>query len=234
LNVQNDRYFIRKGLDETKDQSYVLWGLSQKSLSRTLFPVGAYRKTRIREMAIEMGYEFLAKKSESYEICFVPDNDYRGFLKRRVDGLEERVDGGNFVLEDGTVIGRHRGYPFHTIGQRKGLEIAVGRPLFVTRIEPDSNTVVLGDEEQLNHSGLVARFVNLQKYENVGTPMDAVTKVRYKDAGHTSRICQIEGNKVDVQFDHQVKAIAPGQASVFYDNEDVIGGGWIEKAYDIN
>ncbi len=124
-------------------------GLAQKNLARTLFPMGQFHKTEIRQMAVDMGYDELAKKSESYEICFVPDNDYRGFLKRRVEGLEERVDGGEFVLTDGTVIGHHKGYPFYTIGQRKGLEIALGEPMYVVEIRPDSNTVVLGRENDL-------------------------------------------------------------------------------------
>src|SRR5919107_1002716 len=138
-----------KGKDATKDQSYVLWGLDQELLSRTIMPLGTYYKTEIRQMAHDMGYPELAKKSESYEICFVPDNDYRGFLKRRVDGLEERVAGGYFVDKDGKRLGQHKGYPFYTIGQRKGLDIALGKPAYVTAIDPDTNTVVLGDEEDL-------------------------------------------------------------------------------------
>ncbi|MFM7710971.1 MAG: tRNA 2-thiouridine(34) synthase MnmA, partial [Ferruginibacter sp.] len=145
----NGRYFIRKGLDETKDQSYVLWGLQQDLLSRTLLPLGGFRKTEIRRMAETYGYPELAKKNESYEICFVPDNDYRGFLKRNVEGLEARVDGGHFVNQQGQILGTHKGYPFYTVGQRKGLEIALGTPTYVTAIDPDNNTVVLGSEDDL-------------------------------------------------------------------------------------
>jgi tRNA-specific 2-thiouridylase len=136
----NGRYFISKGVDETKDQSYVLWGLQQDLLSRTLLPLGTYRKTAIRQMAHDFGYPELAKKSESYEICFVPDNDYRGFLKRKVDGLEEKVAGGYFVDKEGKILGQHKGYPFYTIGQRKGLDITFGKPVYVTAIDPDTNT----------------------------------------------------------------------------------------------
>ena len=114
-------------MDETKDQSYVLWGLDQALLSRTILPLGKYRKTEIRQMALDFGYPELAKKSESYEICFVPDNDYRGFLKRNVSGLEERVDGGWFVNKEGKKLGQHKGYPFYTIGQRKGLGNCAGQ-----------------------------------------------------------------------------------------------------------
>src|SRR5437879_5274834 len=115
----NGRFVVGKAVDETKDQSYVLWGLQQDLLSRTLLPLGTYRKTEIRKMAVDYGYPELAKKSESYEICFVPDNDYRGFLKKRVDGLEEQVAGGNFVDRHGNILGQHKGYPFYTVGQRK-------------------------------------------------------------------------------------------------------------------
>lgn len=122
----------------------MLWGLSQASLAKTRFPMGQYRKPEIKQMAIDMGFTELAKKAKAHQICFVPDNDYRGFLKRRDPGLEARVDGGNFVLTDGRIIGKHKGYPFYTVGQRKGLEIAVGEPLFVVEIKPETNTVVLG------------------------------------------------------------------------------------------
>jgi tRNA-specific 2-thiouridylase len=227
---ENNRYVVSKGLDENKDQSYVLWGLSQASLSKTRFPLGKYRKTEIRQMALDMGYEELVKKSESYEICFVPDNDYRGFLKRRVDGLEEKVDGGNFVLADGTIIGQHKGYPFYTVGQRKGLGIAVGDPLYVVEIKPDTNTVVLGKETHLERNGMWVRGVNMGKFDQLTNPMEAITKIRYKDAGTLSTITQ-EGNRMKVDFHAHVKGIAPGQSAVFYDGVDVIGGGWIEKSF---
>ncbi|MCA6467186.1 MAG: tRNA 2-thiouridine(34) synthase MnmA, partial [Chitinophagaceae bacterium] len=161
----NGRYVISKGLDETKDQSYVLWGLDQELLSRTLLPLGGFRKSAIRQMAVDYGYPELAKKSESYEICFVPDNDYRGFLKRKVEGLEERVNGGWFVDKTGKQLGRHKGYPFYTIGQRKGLDIALGHPVYVTAIDPDTNVVVLGDEEDLNKTTMQVNKINWLKYD---------------------------------------------------------------------
>jgi tRNA-specific 2-thiouridylase len=145
----NGRYVISKGKDENKDQSYVLWGVSQQNLARTKFPLGSFSKPEIRQMAVDMGQLELAGKSESYEICFVPDNDYRAFLSHKVEDLDERVGPGNFVLTDGTVIGKHLGYPYYTIGQRKGLGIALGKPMFVTKIQPENNTVVLGTIEEL-------------------------------------------------------------------------------------
>lgn len=233
VRKESNRFVVSKGLDDNKDQSYVLWGLSQSSLERTRFPLGGFRKTEIRQMAIDMGYEELAKKSESYEICFVPDNDYRGFLKRRVDGLEAQVEGGDFVTREGKVLGKHRGYPFYTVGQRKGLEIAVGEPLFVLEIQPETNRVVLGREHELKRKGMWVRGLNMGKYEYLTEPMDALTKIRYKDSGTMSTLEQDDNNRMKVIFNDEVKAIAPGQSAVFYKGNDVVGGGWIEKAFDV-
>ena len=225
---ENGRYFIRKGIDETKDQSYALWGLQQDLLSRTLLPLGNYHKTEIRQMAHDFGYPELAKKSESYEICFVPDNDYRGFLKRRVPGLEEKVAGGNFVDPEGNVLGKHKGYPFYTVGQRKGLDIALGKPAFVTAIDPDTNTVVLGQEDDLRQTEMQVTKINWMKYPGINSHLEAVTKIRYKDKGALSGIEAYE-NGVKVRFYDAVKGVAPGQSAVFYDGDDVIGGGIIQR-----
>jgi tRNA-specific 2-thiouridylase len=202
--------------------------LQQDLLSRTLLPLGTYHKTEIRQMAHDFGYPELAKKNESYEICFVPDNDYRGFLKRRVEGLEERVDGGNFVDKNGRFLGKHKGYPFYTIGQRKGLDIALGFPAFVTHIDPDNNTVVLGTEEDLNKTEMMVKNINWIKYDGLSENIDAVTKIRYKDKGAISQLIAT-GNGVKVVFYDDVKGVAPGQSAVFYEGDDVIGGGVIQR-----
>lgn len=227
----NGRYVISKALDETKDQSYVLWGLQQDLLSRTLLPLAPYRKTEIRQMALDYGYPELAKKSESYEICFVPDNDYRGFLKRRVPGLEEKVAGGHFIDKQGKILGNHKGYPFYTIGQRKGLDITFGKPVYVTHIDPDKNTVMLGDEEDLEHNEMMVAKINLVKYETIPPGMEATTKIRYKDAGTHSSLYPEQGG-VRVRFYENAKGIAPGQSAVFYEEDDVIGGGIIQSIVD--
>jgi tRNA-specific 2-thiouridylase len=223
---ENGRYVVSKGLDESKDQSYVLWGLSQESLKRTIFPLGKYRKSDIKQMAVDSGYEELAKKSESYEICFVPDNDYRAFLKRKVSDLEERVDGGDFVLSDGTVVGKHKGYPFYTIGQRKGLDIAFGEPMFVTEIKPQTNTVVLGKKEELDKQQMRVRNYNLIKYASLPEGYTALTRIRYKDAGMMASLEQT-GDQIQAIFHEKVSAIAPGQSAVFYEGNDLVGGGFI-------
>jgi tRNA-uridine 2-sulfurtransferase len=225
---ENGRFVVSKGVDETKDQSYVLWGLQQDLLSRTLLPLGGYRKTEIRQLALDFGYPELAKKSESYEICFVPDNDYRGFLKRKVEGLEERVSGGLFVDKNGNVLGKHKGYPFYTIGQRKGLDVTFGKPAFVTAIDPDTNTVMLGDEKDLEKEDMKVGKVNWIKYDVIDGDFEAITKIRYKDKGTLSSIIA-SGTDVTVRFYEKAKGIAPGQSAVFYEGDDVIGGGIIQR-----
>jgi tRNA-specific 2-thiouridylase len=229
---ENNRYVISKGLDEHKDQSYVLWGLTQESLSRTKFPLGGFHKTDIKQMALDWGYHELAKKAESYEICFVPDNDYRSFLKHKVPGLEASVAGGNFVNTQGKILGKHKGYPFYTIGQRKGLELAFGEPMFVLEIIPETNTVVIGKEEELKKKGMLVRNLNLQKYAQLDKPIESITKIRYKDPGATAILEQID-KQMKVVFLQDVKGIAPGQSAVFYEGNDVVGGGWIQSSFEI-
>lgn len=234
IREENDRFVISKGLDENKDQSYALWGISQKSLSRTMYPLGKLRKTEIRDMALDRGFVELVNKSESYEICFVPDNDYRGFLKRRVEGLESEVFGGEFVLEDGKVVGKHEGYPFYTVGQRKGLGIALGYPVYVTEIQKEYNRVILGTFDELSRDGMYVNQLNLSKYATLNNDRkDTITKVRYNDKGTPAVIEQV-GDTMKVFFGKGVSAIAPGQAAVFYEGEDVIGGGWITKSFQQN
>ena len=225
---QNGRYYLSKGKDETKDQSYVLWGLEQDLLSRTLLPLGNYLKSEIRQIAVDYGYPELAKKSESYEICFVPDNDYRGFLKRRVEGLEEKVSGGSFVDKNGKILGQHNGYPFYTIGQRKGL-VAVGHPVYVTAIDPETNTVVLGEEEDLARTELTVGKINWQKYDGVQDGMETLTKIRYKDKGTFGELFNTNNDTIKVRLHTTASGIAPGQSAVFYEGDDVIGGGIIQR-----
>ncbi len=237
-NVHRDdetgRYYISKGLDEAKDQSYALWGVSQASLARTMLPLGHLRKSEIRAMALARGFTDLVNKPESYEICFVPDNDYRGFLKRRVPGLEARVAGGEFVLRDGTIVGHHEGYPFFTIGQRKGLGVALGYPAFVTEIRPETNQVVLGNLEELTRDATLVNRLSLSRFatlEGRGL-VPATVKVRYNDNGTPGWIEQTGPDEMRVYFERGVGAISPGQAAVFYDGDSVLGGGWIARAWN--
>jgi tRNA-specific 2-thiouridylase len=224
------RWVVSKGRDQDKDQSYVLWGLEQKNLARTRFPIGNFRKTEIRERALKSGFTSLANKSESYEICFIPDNDYRGFLKRKDPEMFERLKHGKLVTAGGEELGEHDGYPFFTIGQRKGLGIATGKPLYVTDIRPTSNTVVLGDKEDLLKQSAWVRQPNFQKVPALAGEMEAVTKIRYKDWGTPSTL-SMDDQRVRVDFHTSVAGIAPGQSAVFYDGDDVIGGGFIDREH---
>lgn len=232
INELAGRKYVTKAKDMKKDQSYVLWGLSQECLNRSRFPLGPYTKPEVRQMAFDWGYEELSKKGESYEICFVPDNDYRGFLKRRVEGLEEKVAGGQFVNTAGEILGEHKGYPFYTIGQRKGLGLAFGKPMYVTEIQAATNTVVLGEVEDLLRNGMVVSQVNAMKYETIPAGLETVTQVRYNGAGTLSKLNH-EGDQVQVEFLANVKGIAPGQSAVFYEGEDVIGGGIIHSSLNL-
>lgn len=227
LSENPGRKYVSTAVDHTKDQSYVLWGLDQDCLNRTIFPLGNYRKTEIRQMAKDWGYEELSKKPESYEICFVPDNDYRGFLKRRRPGLEAEVAGGLFLDLQGNVIGTHEGYPFYTIGQRRGLGQAFGEPMYVSEIRPDSNTVILGPVQGLIRSSMQVYQVNSMKYEEIPDTMEVVTKVRYGDQGTLSQLNHDNSGMVTVQFYAGVKGVAPGQSAVFFEGDDVVGGGII-------
>ena len=229
IKNENGRYFVSKAKDLSKDQSYVLWGLSQECLKRSAFPLGNLLKTEVRQMAFDRGYKELAGKPESYEICFVPDNDYRGFLKRQVPGLEEKVAGGTFVDQSGEVLGEHNGYPFFTVGQRKGLGIALGEPMYVTEIIPETNTVILGREADMIRNGMRVGNYNFMKFPAIKDELEVITKVRYRDHGTLSKIYMV-GNEVQVDFMANVKGIAPGQSAVMYDGEDVVGGGLIRSS----
>jgi tRNA-specific 2-thiouridylase len=208
------RFVVSKGLDDSKDQSYVLWGVTQECLKRTIFPMG--------------GYKALAEKSESYEICFIPDNDYRGFLKRRVEGLEEKVKGGNFVTTDGHIVGTHDGYPFYTIGQRK-IGVSLGpNSTYVIEINPEDNTVVVGTKEDLQKQEMYIRNINYLKYDKIEDGMECLVKVRYKHKGEMATVTN-DGENLKVLFHKKVEGIAPGQSAAIYEGDDLIAGGFIMK-----
>jgi tRNA-specific 2-thiouridylase len=230
VREENGRYVISKGKDHDKDQSYALWGVQQKHLERTIFPLGKYRKTEIRQIAEDYGLLNVANKPDSYEICFIPDNNYHRFLNDRVDGLEERVAGGNFVDKYGKIVGKHKGYPYYTIGQRRGLDIALGYPVYVTDIDPVNNVITIGEKEDLISTTCKAKELNLVKYDEIpGGSMDIVGKIRYNDAGASGTITQISDDEIKVHFPAGREAITPGQAIVCYEGDDVVAGGWIHK-----
>jgi tRNA-uridine 2-sulfurtransferase len=223
---KDERWYLQRGADREKDQTYVLWGLSQENLNRTLLPLSEYNKSEVKKIARDNGLDHIAEKSESFEICFIPDDDYRGFLKRKLPDLEKKMEGGEFVNTDGKVLGTHNGYPFYTIGQRKGLVIAVGHPLYVNRLDPKKNQVVLGTKEDLNRDILKAGYINLMKYPTIDGMKNVTTCIRYHDKGELSSVLEING-ELEVKFDNPVQGITPGQSVVFYEGDDLLGGGII-------
>lgn len=231
VRPENGRFVVSKGVDAWKDQSYVLWGVSQANLSRTMLPMGQYHKKDIKQMALDWGYTELANKSESYEICFIPDNDYRGFLNRRVDGLEERVDGGSFVDKDGASLGKHKGFPFYTIGQRKGLGVYGEEPKYVVDIDADKNQIVLGEKNELQRDGMFVNDLNMVKYDAIPDGFQSTTKVRYKHDGAPAVLTSEGDGILRAEFATPVDAIAPGQSAVFYEGNDLLGGGRILSSF---
>lgn len=225
LNHEYGRYFVSNAKDSNKDQTYALWQVSQYALSRTKFPLGDFTKPEIRKIASEMKLKS-ADTPDSQEICFVPDNDYRKLLEVRIPHLKQKVGNGD-ILYKGEKIGVHKGYPYYTIGQRKGFNIALGKPVYVSRIDAENNIVELSDEDGLYNSEFIAKDINLMKYEKLDKPMKANVKIRYKDSGSPAILEQIDNTHIKVTFDEPKKSITPGQSTVFYENGDVIGGGII-------
>ncbi|WP_420456442.1 tRNA 2-thiouridine(34) synthase MnmA [Rubrivirga sp.] len=222
------RHVVSRGLDAAKDQSYVLWGVAQDHLARTLFPLGGLEKTEIRRLAAEMGFDHVADKKDSYEICFVPNDDYRGFLARRAPAVAD-LAGGPFVhSETGEVVGRHDGYPFYTVGQRK-LGIALGEPAYVVRIEPETNTVVVGPRSALAERTLTASGVVWGKWAGIDGEARLGGRIRHRDPGAPAVVRQLGDDALEAVFETPRTAVAPGQAAVFYDGDDVVAGGWIDR-----
>lgn len=227
-DLDTGRTVLMKGVDERKDQSYALWGVSQANLARTKLPLGTFRKPEIRRLAAAYGLDRVADKRDSYEICFVPDNDYRRFLRDRVDGLKDKVAGGRFVTSDGREVGRHEGYPFYTIGQRHGLGLALGHPVYVTNIDPETNVITVGPRDELKSRTLTARQLNLIKYERLTAELPVEAKIRYNDEGAPGVAWQEDDDELRVVFSRPRNAITPGQSIVLYEEDDVVGGGWIQ------
>ncbi|MDO4304667.1 MAG: tRNA 2-thiouridine(34) synthase MnmA [Bacillota bacterium] len=222
--LPNGRYAIRNSVTARKDQTYALYNLTQFQLSHTLMPVGAYEKSKIREIAAGLGLP-VADKSDSQDICFVPDGDYAAFINKEAAG---RVPGeGNFVDEDGRVLGRHKGITHYTVGQRKGLGLSMGRPVFVSEIRPETNEVVISDEGAVFHSELVCDRINFMGMEGLPKPRRVWAKVRYAHKGEWCTIRMDGEQRIHCSFENPVRAITPGQAVVFYDGEYVLGGGTI-------
>lgn len=215
------RYAVCNSATAGKDQTYALYSLTQEQLSHTLMPVGAYTKEEIRGMAERIGLP-VAKKPDSQEICFIPDRDYGRFIEEDTGRKPEQ---GNFVTKDGRVLGRHRGIIHYTVGQRKGLGLALGRPAFVTEIRPESNEVVIGEAEDVFTKHLECGNLNFMAWADLMEPRRVLAKIRYSHAGAPATITRTGGDRIVCEFDGPVRAVTPGQAAVFYDEEGRVACG---------
>ena len=225
---ETGRYLLRKACDISKDQSYFLAALTQEQLRCAMMPLGEYTKAEVRDLARKYQLR-TAEKIESQELCFVADTNYRRFLQDRVP---EKIQGGDIVDEAGNVLGKHDGVPFYTVGQRRGLGIAVGKPLYVTQLNASENTVVVGESDALLEDTMHVERINLIAIEKLTGPIRAHVKIRSRDDGGPATITPISDTEAVVNFDEPRRAITPGQATVFYDGEYVLGGGWIVDARD--
>ncbi len=228
FNEQNGCFELHKGVDEKKDQSYALWGLTQEMLRKTIFPAGEMIKKDLRKYAKKRRLKSSETK-ESQEICFIPDDDYNRFLNEKVPGLVHKLKNGKILSSSGKELGEHKGYPFYTIGQRKGLGIAMGYPVYVKRINPENNTITVATDDELYTGSLTVQDINYINGESPAGSFDCVTKIRYNDDGTESTFMPDGEERAVIRFRSPVRAVTPGQSAVFYDGSKVIGGGIIEK-----
>jgi tRNA-specific 2-thiouridylase len=219
------QYFLKKGVDRRKDQSYVLFSLCQNQLRYLLFPLGDFRKEEVRQRAFQLGLR-VHNKPESQEVCFIHETSYHPFLQER---LRESIEPGPIIDQEGNVLGRHKGIPFYTIGQRRGLRLAKGKPLYVIGIDRKRNALIVGEEKEVYGDTFIVNSVNWINSREVTSSLTAQVKIRYNHPGSEAVISSKGKGEVQVEFKIPQKAITPGQAAVFYDGEKVLGGGWIQE-----
>lgn len=224
--LPNGRYAIKNSVTAQKDQTYALFNLTQEQLAHTLMPVGDYTKDQIREIAEKIGL-MVAHKKDSQEICFIPDDDYAGFIDRECG--KEVPPPGNFVSVTGEILGQHKGITHYTVGQRKGLGIALGHPVFVTEIRPETNEVVLGENEDVYTNRLYADHLNFMSLPDIREEVVLKAKIRYSHSGSLCRVKRIGEDEICCEFLEPVRAVTPGQAVVLYDGDYVAGGGIIVR-----
>jgi tRNA-specific 2-thiouridylase len=232
FDPDTNRYKLLRGQNHQKDQSYFLWELTQAQLSRALFPLGEMSKPEARDAARQHGLTGVSEKKESQEICFVPDGDYAGFIDRylEAENATERLPGAGEILDaTGQVIGKHDGIHRYTVGQRRGIGIAGERPLYVISIDATKNRVLAGPAEELLSSEFTVARVNWIAFDDPQEPVRAEVRVRYRHTPAAATITPLDNERARIVFDEPQRAITPGQASVFYHGDEVIGGGWIVK-----
>lgn len=221
--LDNGRYSLRCSATLAKDQTYALYNLTQEQLKRTLMPVGEYTKEEIRAIAEKINLR-VANKPDSQDICFVPDGDYASFIEEETN---QKLTTGKFVTLDGKVVGEHKGITHYTVGQRKGLGIALGYPAFVLEIRPETNEIVLGNAEEALSDTLKADHINFMSVEDITKPTRVWTKIRYNHKGAWCTVSRTGEDEITCVFEEKQRGIAPGQAVVFYDGDYVLGGGTI-------
>jgi tRNA-specific 2-thiouridylase len=221
------RYLLKKGIDENKDQTYMLYVLNQEQLSRTLFPLSKFNKTEIRKKAKELGFS-IHNKAESQEICFVPDDDYVRFLDKNYPEISKE---GPILDDEGNEVGRHNGISNYTIGQRRGLGIALGYPIYVTEIDAERNAVIVGKNDKVFSKGLIAEDINIIPFDNIDGRIEVSAQIRYNSEAVKAFIEQINDNTIKVEFENDQRAVTPGQSVVFYLDDIVLGGGIIKKSF---
>ncbi|HZJ82239.1 MAG TPA: tRNA 2-thiouridine(34) synthase MnmA [Clostridia bacterium] len=219
-----NRYLLKECVDLGKDQSYALYSMTQYQLEHTLFPLGGYTKEQVRDIAHEVGL-IVANKPDSQEICFVQDDDYGKFIEQR---LGKKINPGHFIDTKGNVLGEHKGIIHYTVGQRKGLGITFGKPMYVVGIDPYKNVVVLGDNDEVFSREMIVGDLNFISIPSLTEPKKVMVKIRYSAPKVPGILNPMGDNKVKVLFDEPQRAITPGQAAVFYENDSVVGGGFIE------
>ena len=224
---ENNHYYIVTGDDPQKDQSYFLWGLGQEVLSRCVFPLGGWKKSDVRQYLIDKGFALKAKEGESMEVCFI-EGDYRDFLREHCPEIEDKVGQGKFVDTAGRTLGTHQGYPYYTIGQRKGLGIALGKPAYVLRLNPEKNTVMLGDAQGLVTQYMLIEGLKVVDEERFLSEENLSVRIRYRSKSvPCSIVREIGDGRVLVRFDNEVSAVTPGQSAVFYVGNRLVGGAFI-------
>ena len=222
---ENGKSLIAEGVDPDKDQSFFLWGLTQEQLARIVFPLGEFQKTEVRKMAADRGFRKVSEKKDSLGACFC-SGDYRPFLKSLLEEPEKHIFPGNFVDEDGKILGEHQGYPLYTVGQRRGL-IYLNRKVFVKEIFPDTNEVVLASLKNMYKSVFFVQDVNVVDEGLFSDNFDVMIRIRYRKQNTPGRVIFLENNQARIELAEPLESIAPGQAAVFYRDGKVLGGGFI-------
>ncbi|MGK9475895.1 tRNA 2-thiouridine(34) synthase MnmA [Melioribacter sp. OK-6-Me] len=224
----NNRFTLKYSKDHKKDQTYALWGLTQESLSRTLFPLGKYTKEEVRSIAADFGLK-TASKPDSQEICFVADNNYERFLRERIPEVVNEIHEGNLVYH-GQVVGKHKGFPFYTIGQRRGLGVSFGKPVYVKKIDNETNTIEIGDKEELLKKYVKASDINYVSRPSLNKGEKVFGKIRYSDTAKEAVVLKSSQDTIEIEFLEPKNAVTPGQSLVLYDSDGyLLAGGIIDK-----